>query len=104
MATADGPSALLAYVGAGPQDAEFAADKHAEALALVTAYVGTATVPPAVLDQAVLEVGSKLWARRSAPQGVAQYDTLGAAPAMAAKDPMVTVYPTLNRFLGGGFA
>lgn len=104
MATTDGAAALLAYVGASDADMAFATAKHAEALALVTAYVGSATVPPAVLDQAVLEVGSKLWARKSAPQGAAQYDTLGSAPAMTPRDPLVTVYPTLARFIGAPFA
>ena len=78
---------------------------EAEAEALVTAYVGTALVPSEVLGRAVLEVGSELFHRRSAPNGVAQFGTLdGAAPLRVARDPMVGAYPLLARYVGGGFA
>ena len=96
---------LSAYVGAGTADAEFVAACEAEATALVGAYVGTALVPYEVLGRAVLEVGSELFHRRSAPNGVAQFGTLdGAAPIRVARDPMVGAYPLLARYVGGGFA
>jgi hypothetical protein len=106
MATPTQVAALIAYVGGrtGPDDV-FAEAKYDEASALVDQYVGVDNyVPAAVLDQAVLEVASKLWVRRSAPLGQAQYDTIDGAPILTPRDPMVTVYPTLDRFLPGGFA
>ena len=96
---------LASYVGAGTADAEFVAACEAEATALVTAYIGAAEVPDSVLSRAVFEVGSELFHRRSAPNGVAQFGTLdGAAPIRVARDPMVGAYPLLSRYLGGGFA
>ena len=96
---------LAQYVGSGAADAEFVAACEAEATALVGAYVGTATVPSEVLGRAALEVGSELFHRRSAPNGVAQFGTQdGAAPLRVARDPMVGAYPLLNRYVSGGFA
>lgn len=101
----DGAAQLIEYVGGQPAvDSEFAAAKWAEAKALVTKYVGEADVPDEVLTGAILEVGSKLWARRAATGNEAQVDTITAGPIMPARDPMTTVYATLNRFLPGGFA
>lgn len=99
------PQDLIAYVGGNEAtDLAYATAKVAEALALVGEYVGDAEVPDEVLRGAVLEVGSKLWSRRSASGNEAQLDTLEGVGVMPAKDPMVTVYATLGRFLGGGFA
>ncbi|NTW39350.1 MAG: hypothetical protein HGA44_05575 [Cellulomonadaceae bacterium] len=74
----------------------------AEAGALVGAYVGTATLPQAVLHRARLEVGSELFHRRQAPNGVAQFAALDGAPVRVARDPMVGAYPILNRYVIGG--
>lgn len=99
-----GGTALLTYVmgsttyTAEPGDTEFANAKYAEAFAIVTQYVGQAPVPPIVLHEAVLEVGSKLWERRAQPTARDGFDMTGP-PAMAPKDPMVTVYPVLDRWV-----
>lgn len=99
------PQELISYVGGNEAtDAEFAAAKVNEASELVERYIDKADVPEPVLRGAVLEVGSKLWNRRSAGGNEAQIDTLEGAPVMPAKDPMVTVYATLDRYLSGGFA
>lgn len=100
------PQELIAYVnGNEATDATFSAAKVNEASALVEQYIGAkAEVPEPVLRGAVLEVGSKLWNRRAAGGNEAQFDTLEGAPVMPAKDPMVTVYATLDRYLSGGFA
>lgn len=100
----EGGAALLEYVGATADDADYAGEKWAEAHALVHQHVAGATVPGHVLDQAILEVGSKLWVRRRLQGNTGFGDAFDAAPVMAAKDPMVTVYATLGRFLPGGFA
>lgn len=109
MSTEDGalrgPIALIEYVGANEaEDGAFAAEKWAEADNLVRQYIGGAQVPAEVLHGAVLEVGSKLWGRRAASGSEAQFDTLTAGPVLPARDPLVTVYATLNRYLPGAFA
>lgn len=97
---------LAGYVNAdATAEATYLASVLAEATALVDAYVGEATVPPSILDRATLEVGSELFHRRQAPNGVAQFASeQGAQPLRIARDPMVGAYPILNRFVGGGFA
>ena len=97
-----GGQKLLAYVQGNPEDVDLATRKYDEAFALVAAYVGDAEVPDVVAAEAVLEVGSKLMARQAAPNARDQYGEPGSAPLVAPRDPMVTVYPTLNRFVIGG--
>lgn len=99
------PQELIHYVGGNEAtDATFATEKVAEATELISGYIGRCAVPGPVLRGAVLEVGSKLWSRRSAGGNEAQFDTIEGAPVMPARDPMVTVYATLDRYLSGGFA
>lgn len=96
---------LRAYVNTSEVDDAFLASTLAEAQALVGAYVGTAEVPEPIVDRAVLEVGSELFHRRQAPNGVAQFaGDLGAAPIRIARDPMVGAYPLLGRYVGPGLA
>lgn len=98
-----GGTKLLEYVGGSPAaDEAFAKRKYDEAHALVVAYIGDAEVPAHVVAEAVLEVGAKLWARKDAPNAREQYGDGGAPPVVAPKDPMVTVYPTLDRWVIGG--
>ena len=93
---------LRDYVGAISDDEDFLTTCHTTATALVSAYVGTTEVPEAVIDSAVLEVGSKLFARRQAPNLHAMGETFGASGVLVAKDPMVTAYPILNRYVTAG--
>lgn len=93
--------ALRDYVGT--TDDPFVDQCWDEALALVTAYVGSAVVPQVILDRATLEVGSELFHRRNAPNGVAQFASLDGAPIRVARDPMLGAYPILNRYLVVGF-
>ncbi|MEV0890311.1 hypothetical protein [Promicromonospora sp. NPDC050262] len=112
----DGGARVLAYVGAtaAPDDATFAAEKYLEAHALVVQLLLAADgtdlfdklpehVQTDVLPQQVLEVASKLWLRRNAPNGQMQYD-MGGTTVLAPLDPLVTVRPLLEPFLPGGFA
>lgn len=108
MASPDQIAALVRYVGgtAGVDD-EQAEAAYDQASALVVQYVGTdamATVPTLILDGAVLEVASKMWARRNAPMGTIQVDVIDGQAIPTPRDPMTTVYPILDRFLPGGFA
>jgi hypothetical protein len=93
---------LLAYVNGSATDNDFAEACLAEAIELVDLYVGTVVVPESIYDRAVKEVGSELFHRRQAPNGVAQFATPDAAPIRIARDPMVGAYPILNRVPGLG--
>jgi len=95
---------LKDYVGASDLDEFFVETCFEEATALVDSYVGNATVPAAVLSRAILEVGSELFHRRSAPNGVAQFTTFDGSAIRIARDPMVGAYPILKRFVGFGIA
>ena len=94
---------LKAYVGAGTPDDDFVDSCWHEAIALVDAYVGDATVDADVLNRAYLECGSELYHRRSAPNGVAQFATLdGGSAIRVARDPLVGVYPLVARWMPAG--
>lgn len=94
---------LQEYVGA-PAGDPYVGKCWAQALQLVATYIGDAVVPEPVRQRAILEVGSELYHRRSAPNGVAQFAALDGAPVRVARDPMVGAYPILARYVGGGFA
>lgn len=95
---------LRTYVGASDSDAPYVGTCWDEAEALVTAFVGSAVVPASVIERATLEVGSELYHRRQAPNGIAQFASFDSAPIRVARDPMVGAYPILARFMGVGFA
>jgi hypothetical protein len=96
---------LKAYVGAPDSDDTFVTDCWNEATALVTKFVGTATVSATVLLRAKIECGSELFHRRSAPNGIAQFATLdGGSAVRVARDPMIGAYPLLTPYVGLGVA
>ncbi|MCU1530119.1 MAG: hypothetical protein JWP75_3882 [Frondihabitans sp.] len=99
---------LQAYVGLGDDPSAFdvalCASAWEAAEALVTQFVGASDVPEEVLDRAYLEVGSELYHRKNAPNGVAQFSTFDAAPIRVARDPMVAARPILASFLTPGIA
>jgi hypothetical protein len=96
---------LKSYVGAPDSDNTFVTACWDEATALVTKFVGTATVPATVLLRAKIECGSELYHRRSAPNGVAQFATLdGGSAVRVARDPMIAAYPILVPYVGQGIA
>jgi hypothetical protein len=71
--------------------------------ALVTRYIGDVTgVPTHIHNQAVLNVASELFHRRSAPMGIAQFASNEGAPTRVARDPMISVYPLLLPYVGFG--
>lgn len=96
---------LREYVGAGTVDEAFAAECVATADALVSAFVGSAEIPAEIRDRAVLEVGSELFHRRQAPNGIAQFAAADGTPGVrVARDPMVAARPILAPFVPLGFA
>lgn len=95
---------LQEYVGAPDSDAAFVEQCWDEATSLVNQFVGNETIPLAVLDRAFLEVGSELYHRRQAPNGIAQFASMDGSPVRVARDPMVGAYPLLTRFMVPGIA
>jgi len=96
---------LKSYVGAPDSDTTFVTACWDESVALITKFVGTATVPATVLLRARIECGSELFHRRSAPNGIAQFATLdGGSAVRVARDPMIAAYPILTPWVGQGIA
>lgn len=95
---------LKDYVGAPDSDDAFVETCYTNASSMVTVYIGETEVPANIVTRAVLEVGSELYHRRSAPNGVAQFSTFDGSPIRIARDPMVGAYPILNRYVGLGVA
>ena len=85
----------------GSASQEFLTQCLTTAVDLVTAYVGDRVVPVSVLRSATLEVGSKVYERRNSGAGDPYGDPSGGT-RLAAKDPLVTAYPLLNRYLVAG--
>lgn len=92
------------YVGANPGDEGFVAACLVEATALVEQFIGSREVPAPIKARAVLEVGSELFHRRQAPNGIAQFQGLDASPVRVARNPMVAAYPILTPYTGTGLA
>lgn len=95
---------LQEYVGAPDSDAAYVEECWDQATSLVDAYVGGETIPVAVLDRAYLEVGSELYHRRQAPNGIAQFASMDGSPIRVARDPMLGAYPLLQRYMVLGIA
>ncbi len=100
---------LEAYVTAGASfttadDGDYITACVMEAMELVDHEIGTAPVPDPVVDRAVIEVGSELYNRRSAPNGISQFASPDGGAVRIARDPMVGARPLLAPFLGLGFA
>jgi len=70
--------------------------------ALVTKFIGTATVPVTVHDNAVLMASSELFYRRQSPQGVTQFAAMDGNPIRAAKDPMNAARELLRPYTSYG--
>lgn len=67
---------------------------------MVRRFVGSESVPSTVMDQAVLQVASELFHRRSAPNGISQFADLTGNAIRIARDPMVAAYDLLRPYVG----
>lgn len=90
---------LKAYVGSSDMDDTFVEQCWDTSQDLVASYTMSAQIPTKVLDRCYLEVGSELYHRRSAPMGVTQFATYDGAAIRVARDPLIGVYPLLNRYM-----
>lgn len=88
---------LMSYVGT--DDETRAQETYAVAEAMVDQYIGNQIVPEVARDRATLEVASELFHRQNAPHGVAQFASYDGSPVRVARDPMVSAYPILNRWM-----
>lgn len=92
------PDEAARYAGASSGEA-IEADLNAGE-ALVTKHIGSATVPPAVVRAAVLDVTSDLYSRRQHHNGVVTFDTPdGITPMRVNRDPMASAYPLLRPYV-----
>ncbi len=58
-----------------------------------------ATLPESSVTRWTLDVADRLHALEVSPGGIAQYDTTDAAPIGISRDPLIAVYPQIDRFL-----
>jgi len=93
---------LRVFVGASVSDNDFLTTCLNTSIHLVESFVGDNEVPADVLDDAYLQVGSELYHRRNAPNGISQFAAFDGAPIRIARDPMSSTYPLLQRYVVGG--
>lgn len=88
------------------EDEQFISSCLGEAIELVDHRCGTANgnVPEAALRRAYIEVGSELYNRRAAPNGISQFAAADGSAIRIARDPMVAAEPILRPFLPMGMA
>jgi hypothetical protein len=90
-----------AYIGTD-EDSTFVSECLTAGHALVTKFVGDATVPVTVHDNAILMASSELFYRRQSPQGVTQFAAMDGNPIRAAKDPMNAARELLRPYTSYG--
>ena len=90
---------LASYVGADVADNAYVTQCWNAAVVLVEEYVGSAIVPDEVLERAFLEVGSELFHRRNAPNGVTQFASFDGTAIRVARDPMIGAYSILAKWV-----
>lgn len=90
---------LKAYVGASDMDDTYVEECWLTAQDMVAAYVKSAQVPSHILKRGYMEVGSELYHRRSSPMGITQYASSDGSAIRVARDPLIGVYPILNRYM-----
>lgn len=96
---------FIDYVNTDASDEPYLEDVLAEAVELVDHHIGPIdTVPDKIRDRAILEVGSELYHRRQAPNGISQFATPDGPPIRVARDPMVGAYPILRPYVGLGIS
>ena len=93
-------SALGRYVGDVPRT-DYLKECISVAWLSVNHFVGTAVIPPYILDRAVLEVAAELYHRKNAPNGIKSYaDTFdGASAIRVARDALVAARPLLTPYM-----
>uniref|UniRef100_UPI0035645BBD hypothetical protein n=1 Tax=Actinotalea sp. TaxID=1872145 RepID=UPI0035645BBD len=80
-----------------------------QADALVQQYAGARAAEllaaqPAMMTRCTLDAADRLHALEVSPNGAAVYGDLEATPQRVARDPLIAVYPILDRFLEAGIS
>lgn len=83
---------------------DYLAETLREAFELVERACGSAVVPEAVRSRAIIEVGSELFHRKQAPNGISQFAAPDGSPMRVARDPMNAARAILAPYLPLGFA
>lgn len=93
-------SALGRYVGDVPRT-DYLKECISVAWLSVNHFVGTAVIPPHILDRAVLEVAAELYHRKNAPNGIKSYADAfdGASAIRVARDALVAARPLLTPYM-----
>lgn len=93
-------SALERYVGDVPRT-DYLKECISVAWLSVNHFVGTAVIPPYILDRAVLEVAAELYHRKNAPNGIKSYADAfdGASAIRVARDALVAARPLLTPYM-----
>lgn len=115
-------AALTTYVDAKPAAADYVAECVAEAIAFITVRVPNTTTGVEVIDgyltpavessplgndiykREVLELGSELYYRRAARNGIIATNAMDGSPVRLSKDPYGAAEARLTRFRPLGFA
>lgn len=114
MATAEQIALLRARLNSGsqqgaPSDTELEL-LYDQASELVTQYISDgdgaprATIPVATLTRCTLDAADRLHALEVAPNGQAQFSTLDSPMPVVSRDPLIAVYPILDRYLPGAIS
>ena len=90
---------LAQYLEARDDQLSLVEQCWSEAVELVSAFVGTATVPQVMVDRATLETATELFNRRKATNGVVGFGSQDGVPVFVARDPMQRSYPLLRRWV-----
>lgn len=90
-----------AYIGTD-ETSDFVSECLTAGHALVNKFIGDASVPDAVHDNAVLMAASELFYRRQSPQGVTQFAAMDGTAVRAAKDPMNAARELLRPYTSYG--
>lgn len=98
--TTDGWQNLKSWIGLAANDFDDLIQLvWTNAVGLVSAFVGTATVPNELYTEACLMTGMNLWQARAAQNGIVGFAATDR-PVFAPKDPLYNVYPLLVRYVG----
>lgn len=92
-------AAVIEYIGGNESDESFVTQCIAVA-SLTIEHLVADRAPGEIKDRAILELSSELFHRKSAPQGVAQFQTFDGSVIRIARDPATGIYPLLRPYMG----
>lgn len=93
---------LASYVRSNDREQALVDGLASAAAQMVADHIGSATVPDAVLSQAILAVGANLFQKRTSATGTGSFADaeLVGNPMRPALDPLTQAYPLLRKYTG----